>query len=269
MLDITTGESRLITAFSRARERGRTALVTYLMAGYPDLPMTQQLVRTVADAGTDVIELGVPFSDPIADGPAIQRAAYHALQQGVTPADCLQLVQEVRRAGVAVPLVLMGYYNPIYRCGAEAYVQACVEAGVDGLIVPDLPLEEANTLATACHAHGLALIGLVAPNTPTARAASIAERSTGFLYLVSRPGTTGARAELPQGLAAYITAVRAVCRLPLALGFGISTEEQVRTVAPMVDGVVVGSALVERAAQGCEAVGELVAALHQAAMDRC
>ncbi len=253
-----TGLHRIAAAFAQTRADGRAALMPYLMAGYPNLEATRALVPALAAAGADLLELGVPFSDPIADGPTIQRAAHAALQQGVTPDDCLRLVHDLRCAGVEIPCLLMGYYNPIYTVEPAAYARAAREAGADGLIVPDLPVEESAELAAACRAEGLALIYLVAPNTPDDRLARIAAAAQGFLYLVSRPGTTGVRERLPEGLAEYVARVRARTDLPLALGFGIGAPAQAREAARLVDGVVVGSAVVERAGQSVQAAAGLV-----------
>lgn len=256
---------RLEHAFRRARDQGRLALVTYLTAGYPSLEATLDLVPALVRAGADVIELGVPFSDPIADGPIIQRAAYEALQQGVTPQDCLRVAECLRKGGLEVPLLFMGYYNPILAWGPAAYARACREAGADGLIVPDLPLEEAEELDGACQGQSLALIYLVAPGTPATRLARIARKARGFLYLVSRAGITGPRDSLPAGLPEYVARVRRHCDLPLALGFGIGEPVQVRELHGLVDAAVVGSAIVERAVQGAEAVERFARGLAEAA----
>lgn len=259
-----TGQERIEAAFRQAGAQQRCALMPYLMMGYPDLPMTCEIVSAIASAGADIVELGVPFSDPIADGSIIQQAAYTALQQGVTPARCLETAARLRAAGVSIPFLFMGYYNPIFVWGTARYTHTCKEAGVDGLIVPDLPIEEATDLLAACQAEGLALVFLVAPNTPDSRLAAIASQARGFVYLVSRPGITGTRDSLPDGLAGYVARVRRHTNLPLGLGFGISTPAHVRQVAGLVDGVVIGSAVVERAQQGAAAVASFVAELRQA-----
>ena len=264
MIEMRTGSSRIRTAFARAAAERRAALVVYLVAGYPTLAESRALVSAAARAGADIVELGVPYSDPIADGFVIQQAAQVALRQGVGPRHCLALVAELRRSGVDAPLLLMGYYNPIYQWRVPDYARACQQAGVDGLIVPDLPLEEAGALEAACRGEGLALVGLVAPSTPPERMSSIAEHSSGFVYVVSRPGTTGAREHLPAGWAAYVAQVRAASSAPIALGVGIATPAQAQEAARLADGVVVGSALVERAGRGGEAVAELVAELREA-----
>ena len=259
-----TGVGRIAEAFVRAREGGRAALVTYLMVGYPDPAATRELVPAIERAGADLIELGVPFSDPMADGPIIQRAAFTALQQGVTPASCLEIARQLREEGVRVPCLFMGYYNPILAWGPVAYIRDCRQAGIDGLIVPDLPPEEAGELGAACQEEGLALISLVAPSTPEARLERIAAQAQGFLYLVSRPGITGPRDSLPEGLADYVARVRRHSDLPLALGFGFSGPAQVLQAASLADGVVVGSAVVERAEQGVAAVEGFVRQLRAA-----
>ena len=267
MAERITGEGRIAAAFAAAAAERRAALVIYLTAGWPSPDSTLRLVPALEEAGADLVELGVPFSDPIADGPIIQRASYQALQQGVTPRRCVELVAQLRAGGVRLPLILMGYYNPILAWGVRECVGACREAGVDGLIVPDLPPEEDRELACATQAEGLALVPLVAPNTPQERLARIAGRARGFLYLVSRPGTTGLRDQLPAGLAGYVARARQVSQVPLALGFGISNPTQAREAARLADGVVVGSAIVERAPHGIEAVVGFVSEL-RAAMDR-
>jgi len=264
-----TGRDRITAAFHSAKEEGRAALVIYLTAGYPSAQAAEEFVPALERAGADLVELGVPFSDPVADGPIIQRAANWALEQGVTPHDCLAQARRLRGSGVRVPLIFMGYYNPIHTWGPGAYARSCREAGVDGLIVPDLPLEEAGELASACQAEGLALVYLVAPSTPAERLARIAARAEGFLYLVSRPGTTGPRDALPVGLPEYVARVRCVARVPVAIGFGISSPTQVQRAASLADGVVVGSAVVERAAQGVEAMERYVAELRAATRWPC
>ncbi len=264
MSEDITGEGRIASAFGRARSEGRAALIAFLTVGYPTLKATRELVPALVRAGADVVELGVPFSDPVADGPVIQRAAFQALCQGVTPALCLETARDLRAAGLRVPLLFMGYYNPIHSWGPARYAAACRQAGVDGLIVPDLPLEESGELGDGCQAEGLALVGLAAPNTPQARLEEIARRGRGFLYLVSRPGTTGASDCLPTGLADYVGRARRAAPLPVALGFGLSSRAQVRQVACLVDGVIVGSAIVERAGLGPAAVEEFARDLRAA-----
>lgn len=241
--------NRLEQTLAAARSAGRRSLIVYLCAGDPDLAATERLVPALAEAGADVIELGVPFSDPLADGPTIQAAAERALRSGTTLAGILDLVARLRGQGCEVPLVLMGYMNPIVRMGVEAFVTRSAEAGVDGFIVPDLPLEEAGELSDPAAAHGLSLVLLAAPTTPPERLKRIGQRTRGFLYFVSITGVTGARAALPADLPARLDAVRAASAAPVAVGFGISAPEQARALAEHADAVVVGSALVAEIAR--------------------
>lgn len=255
------GATAITSAFQRAGAEGRCALVTYLTAGWPTPEATHDLVMALQAGGADVIELGVPFSDPVADGPAIQRAGHAALQAGVTPRTCLEQVARLRADGLATPLLLMGYVNPIIAYGMEAWVADCAAAGVDGLIVADLPPEEAQPLREACEARGLALVYLASPTTPPARVARVAAETRGFLYVVSRLGTTGAAATLDDDLRRQLATARQHARTPVAVGFGIARPEQARALAPLTDGVIVGSAVVEKAVEGPEALQRYVASL--------
>jgi tryptophan synthase alpha chain len=261
------GEKRITSAFRRAKDEGRAALIAYLPLGFPTPEASLELVEAVVNGGADIVELGVPFSDPLADGPTIQRATHVALQQEMTLSRCLEMAAELRARGVGVPLLFMGYLNPILAYGPEHFVQACREAGVDGLIVPDLPPEEGDELERACRADGRALVYLLAPTSTAARVALITGRSTGFVYVVSVAGVTGAREALPTGLTELVRRVRAATRKPVAVGFGIRDGAQARTVGQMADGVVVGSAIVERAGRGegaAEAVRDFVSSLRSA-----
>jgi tryptophan synthase alpha chain len=242
-----SGTQRISWAFQQAREAGRAALMPYFTLGYPDAPTSLEVIEAIAGAGADLIELGVPFSDPLADGPTIQNSTHIALEKGISVRACLELTAELRRRGVRQPFLLMGYVNPILAYGVERYAADAAESGADGLIVPDLPPEEAETLEAACRNHGLALVYLVSPASPPERVALVARRTEGFLYLVSLTGVTGARSELPAGLAEFIARVRQVACTPLAVGFGISTPQQARLVGQLADGVIVGSALIEAA----------------------
>jgi len=255
------GLYRIQQAFAAARAGGRAALMPYYTLGYPDGPTSEAVIRAVAAAGADLIELGVPFSDPLADGPIIQRSTQVALEKGMTVAGCLALVGRLRAAGVTQPLLLMGYVNPILTYGPARFVADAAAAGTDGLIVPDLPPEEAGEMAAACAARELALVHLAAPTSTAERLARLAAATTGFLYLVSVAGVTGARDRLPPDLADFIGRARRVATTPLAVGFGISTPEQVRAVGRLADGVIVGSALiaaVARAADPAAAAQEFV-----------
>lgn len=257
------GTHAIDVAFRDARAEGRCALITYLTLGYPSPADSLKLVPALQAGGADIIELGVPFSDPVADGPTIQRASHAALQAGVTPTHCLKLAARLRNMGVCVPLLLMGYYNPIYRHGLAKYARDCAEARVDGLIVPDLPLEEAGPLGRACRREGIALVFLVAPSTGEERIARIAAATQGFLYVISRLGTTGAGRNPGQELSARLALVRRHAQTPVAVGFGISRPEQARALAPQVNGIIVGSAIVERASEGAKAVRSYVASLRE------
>jgi tryptophan synthase alpha chain len=238
------GTRRLAEAFRRAREEGRAALIPFLTAGDPDASATRALVLEMALRGADIVELGIPFSDPLADGATIQRASQRALAGGFSLRRALDLAAEIRRSAT-VPLVFMSYVNPILSFGAAAFAAAAAAAGVDGVIVPDLPPEEAGELAAPCDRHGLSTIFLVAPTTAAARIPLICARSRGYIYYVSLRGVTGVRATLPPDLAAGVARVRAATDLPVAVGFGIATPEQVAAVAREADGVIVGSAIVQ------------------------
>ncbi|MCA9510027.1 MAG: tryptophan synthase subunit alpha [Myxococcota bacterium] len=240
-----TGIERLDACFAALRARGERAFLPYLTAGDPDLETTEQLVLAMAEAGADVIELGVPFSDPIADGPTIQRASQRAIASGTTLRRILELVRRVR-ARTDVPILLMGYANNFFAMGDEAFAKAAQEAGVDAVIVADLPPEEGAAFFAACRAAGIAPVLLAAPTTTPARLAMLARETRGFLYYVSLTGVTSARSELARGIEQGVRAARAAGPAPVCVGFGISTPEQAREVGLHADGVVVGSAIVER-----------------------
>ncbi len=242
-----TGITPLASTFARAKAEGRAAFMPYWPVGYPDLDTSRAIFADLVAAGADLIEVGIPFSDPLADGPTIQAATQQALAHGVTPAVCLETVRNLRERGVTVPLVLMGYLNPILAYGSARFVAAAAAAGADGLIIPDLPPDEAAAIETACAEHDLAFICLVAPTSTPERIALAAAHSRGFLYLVSVTGITGARAELPPHLTEFVGRVRQHTDLPLAVGFGISTPAQAAAVAALADGVIVGSALIRQA----------------------
>jgi tryptophan synthase alpha chain len=237
--------SRIADTLARAKSEGRTALVAYVTAGYPDARSSPGLVRALVDGGADVVELGVPFSDPLADGATIQRANTVALGQGVNLRWCLGAVKELRKGGLEVPLLLMGYYNPISAYGPEVFVADAADAGVDGLIVVDLPPEESAALREACRGHGLDLVYLLAPTSGPERIALVSRWASGFIYCVSVAGVTGARAALPSDLAAFVERVRAGTTLPLAVGFGISRREHVEAVGRLADAAAVGSAIID------------------------
>jgi tryptophan synthase alpha chain len=235
---------RISQTFERLRQVHERALIPYVTAGDPDLETTRTLVREMVRYGGDIIEIGVPFSDPLADGPIIQRASQRALRAGTTVRRILQMVHELR-PDIDAPLILMTYFNPIYRYGEAAFVRDALAAGVDGIIVPDLPPEEAPTLRDLTAGTPLDMIFLAAPTSTPARLALIAEASRGFIYYVSRLGTTGVRAQLSDDLREMLSQLRHTTAKPIAVGFGVSTPEHVRLVAEMADGVVVASAILQ------------------------
>lgn len=253
--------------FDRLREREEAALIPYLTVGYPSLEGTRELLYAIVAAGADLVELGLPFSDPLADGATLQRIGHRALEQGASLRRALDLVRSVRHQ-VTVPLVLMSYYNPLLRLGDEGIAREAAAAGLDGVIVPDLPVEESGPLGRACAAEGVDLIGMVAPTSPDERIAAIARRASGFVYCVSLRGVTGARSKLPSGVDALVGRVRQATGLPAVVGFGISSPAQVKDVTAFADGVVVASALMDRieqqplrsAAAAAEFVSELKSA---------
>ncbi len=256
-----SGQDRIAEAF--ASHGKSAALMPYLMSGFPDHGTSIEAVNAAADAGADLIELGVPFSDPLADGPVIHAAATSALEAGATPMRALEVCESV---AARLPVVLMVYANVVVAAGPDRYAQRAAAAGAAGLIVPDLPHDEAAPLREACDAEGLALVPLVAPTSTAERVAAVGADARGFVYTVSLSGTTGERAELPPGLSLTVAGVRAATQLPVAVGFGISGPDQARTVAGLADGVIVGSRVVRAAGEGGagaveEVVGELAAAL--------
>ncbi len=242
--------TKITLAFEQAQREGRGVLIPYFMCGYPSAPQSVELILAAAQGGADIIELGMPFSDPLADGATIQHAGHIALEGGMTINGCMQVAQQVA-AKSDVPLLLMGYYNPVMAYGIERFCQTAAESGVCGLIIPDLPPEEALPLQQAAQKHGLALIFQVPPTTSDERIAHIVRSAAsgykGFLYCVSLSGVTGSRTTLPAHLRSFITRVRSYTRdhdLPLAVGFGLSTPEHIAEVTSYADGAVVGSAVV-------------------------
>lgn len=254
---MSNGIERIAAAFTGHGRKA--ALMPYLMGGYPNVTESIDCALAAADAGADLLELGIPFSDPLADGPVIHSAATAALKEGVVVQDVFEVCKALWQQ---VPVVLMVYANPILARGVERFVHDAEEAGASGLIVPDLPYDEAAGLREACDAAGLALVPLVAPSTTDERVRDIGRDARGFVYTVSLAGTTGERDELPAELSDTVERVRTATEVPVAVGFGISTADQARTVAEVADGVIVGSRIVRAAGEGgAEAVGAVVAEL--------
>ncbi|MCP4537947.1 MAG: tryptophan synthase subunit alpha [Chloroflexi bacterium] len=246
--------SKITTVFKNLHRAGRKALMPYVTMGYPERESALSLVPALVEAGADLIELGIPFSDPLADGATIQAAAQQALTNGMTLSLCLEQAAELRDQGISVPFVLMGYYNPIFQMGTEHFARRAAATGVDGVIVPDLPPEESDDLRAALHAQEIDLIFLLPPTSDNGRLQIVAERTSGFLYLVSLTGVTGARDQLPPDLESFVERVRSATNLPLAVGFGIGTPAQAAQVARVADGVIVGSALIKAIGTGDDPV---------------
>ena len=233
--------SRIASVFARAKH---TALIPYITVGYPTIETTLKVVPLFARTGCDIIELGIPFSDPLADGATIQQASYEALRQGVTTTVCFEVAQELRQR-VEIPLVFMTYYNPVLKFGLGQFCSKCAEVGIDGLIIPDLPPEEGKELEKSTKRQGLDLIYLLSPASTKERIRLVTSRSSGFIYLVSLTGVTGTRDKLPEELEGFVARVRKRTEKPLCVGFGVSTPEQARRVARVADGVIVGSRIIQ------------------------
>lgn len=238
---------RIAEAFENAKAQGRGAFVAYLTIGYPSLVKCEAAIDTLVSEGADIIELGVPFSDPFADGAVIRSAAYEALKQGVTLADVLALAKRVRARHPKTGLVLFSYYNLLFANGLDRFADAAADAGIDAVLVVDLPLEEREELLAVLRPRGISYVPLIAPNTPMERVRESAQGlDNTFLYVITVKGITGARKELPPDLASRLDAIRAAVELPIAAGFGISTKEQAEEVCRHADGYIIGSALVKR-----------------------
>ena len=235
--------SRITRRFEELRRRGELGLIAFLTAGDPSLEATERFVLALAEAGADLVELGVPFSDPVADGPTIQRSSERALRAGTSLAGILELISRLRRK-TEIPLIIFSYFNPVLQMGLEKFASGAAKAGADGVLLTDLTLEEGSDYRTILRGKGLDTIFLVAPTSTNDRLKRIAEASSGFVYLISRTGVTGAREALPEDLPALIRRTRAVTSLPLAVGFGISLPGHVSILGGLADAAVVGSALV-------------------------
>ncbi|MEN6624743.1 MAG: tryptophan synthase subunit alpha [Candidatus Sumerlaeia bacterium] len=237
--------NRIDANFRKCKEQGRAAMIFYITAGYPDIPTTETVIDALAEAGADVVEIGIPFSDPIADGPTIQEASTVALNNGVTVQAILNMTMRVRKRHPELGLLLFGAYNPILHYGEIAFAESAATAGADGLLVPDLPPEAAGKLQTSAEAQDMGMVYLVAPTTTPERARKITEASRGFIYYISIKGVTGARAELPPDLEPRVKAVKELTDKPVAVGFGVAEPAQARAIASFADGVIVGSALIK------------------------
>jgi tryptophan synthase alpha chain len=258
--------SRITSFFESTLPKGRKALIAYLTVGYPSVEATLEVVPALVEGGCDLIELGIPFSDPLADGTTIQRASHRALQQGVTPKLCLEIASKLRQR-VEAPLIFMSYYNPLLRYGLEAFCTASSQAGIDGLIVPDLPPEEGSELEGLAQRHRLDIVYLIAPTTTAERLSLVAARSRGFIYVVSLRGVTGTRETLPTDLESFIARVRGITSKPLCVGFGIATPEQAYQVATLADGVILGSRIIdiiESSDQPASAAGSFIQQIRDA-----
>ena len=238
-------EDRLGRKFRQMKQEGRTGLILFLTVGFPDVEATLELVPALAESGADCIELGVPFSDPVAEGVAVQASSFHALQNNVTLDSCIRLASDLRNRLPDTPLVLMGYYNPILSYGLETFGQDAQRAGVDGVIVPDLPAEESGPLMDVCGPRGIHVIPLLAPTSTDLRIERACRAASGFIYCVSLTGVTGARQELPPGVFQLLKRVRRYTDLPLAAGFGVSRREHLESIGGHAQAAIVGSALIQ------------------------
>lgn len=262
-----TGQERIAAAFQSAQQTHTAALMPYYTLGYPDRATSLKVIAAIAPE-SDLLELGVPFSDPIADGPTVQRSTQKSLEAGTTVAGCLDMVRELRAQGIQTPMLLMGYMNPILAYGEERFVRDAAAVGVDGFIVPDLPPEEAESLAQRADQAGLALISFLAPTSDPQRIARVLSQARGFVYMVSVTGTTGARSQIAATLPDFVRGVRAQSPVPIAVGFGISTPEHAAAVGQFADGVIVGSALINAVDNGgdngVDAAAEFIHSLRMA-----
>ena len=242
--------SRLISAFDRLRSNNQKAFIAYVMAGDPDLDYSQQLLEGLPESGVDIIELGIPFTDPMADGPTIQLAGQRALAAGQTVVKTLAMVKDFRSNDKKTPIILMGYFNPIYSFGVQEFIKESVDAGVDGLIVVDLPPEEDQELCIPANEAGLSFIRLATPTTDDKRLPRVLENTSGFVYFVSITGITGASAPKPEEVAPDVARIKQATDLPVCVGFGVKTPEMAKAISNISDGVVVGSSIVNLIGEG-------------------
>jgi tryptophan synthase alpha chain len=256
-------KSRIAAKFQALRHQNRKAFIPYIMAGDPDMLRTRELVGILEDCGADIIELGVPFSDPLADGPTIQAAAQRALESGTTMHTVIDFVSSLRKC-TQIPIILMTYYNSIFKYGDQRFIEDAIAAGVDGIIVPDLPPDEAQGLLQLTRKRPLDIIFLLAPTSTDERIRKVVHASRGFIYYVSITGITGSKLSLEPSIAERLAHVRAVSDLPIAVGFGISTPEDASMIAGFADGVIVGSAIVRRTSENDEDLKQYLQSLRQA-----
>lgn len=235
--------NRIDKALAELKSKGKKAFIPFITAGDPTLDITKSLIKTLESVGADIIELGIPFSDPIADGPSIQRASLRSLEHNTSLRDVIKIVTEIRKE-TQIPIVLMGYYNPIFKYGVSKFAKDAVESGVDGVIVADLPPDESAELTKSAKEHNLSIIFLVAPTSTSDRVKLIAESCTGYIYCVSTTGVTGARDKVSDMLNPTLGLIRKYTDKPIAVGFGVSTPDQAMEVAKVADGVIIGSAIV-------------------------
>lgn len=237
--------NRIDETFKRLKQEGKSALAPFVTVGFPDVQSSEDIAVAIVDAGADLLELGIPFSDPLADGPTIQMTSYRALEQGVSLSTSLQMLRNLRSRGVEVPLVFMGYYNPFLHYGLERFVSDAVEAGIDGVIVPDMPTEESGEFKAICEKKELYVIPLLAPTSTDQRIADACKDAKGFIYCVGLTGVTGARRALATGLSDMVSRIRKHTDLPVMVGFGVSQPEHVQQISEFADGAIVASAFLD------------------------
>lgn len=255
--------NRIERVFKDLRKGGKKAFIPYIMAGDPDLDSTKEFIKLFEGIGADIVELGIPFTDPLADGPTIQRAAERALKAGVTLRRVMRFVQSLRQH-VHIPIVLMTYYNPVFKYGEERFVKDALDSGIDGVIIPDLPPDEAKGLIKISRENGLSTIFLLAPTSTDERIKKVARASTGFIYYVSITGITGARLQIDESLVDSVKRIKAINDKPVCIGFGVSNPEEASRMSAIADGVIVGSAIVRVINESPEGLEDFVKGLREA-----
>lgn len=258
------GTGAIAAMFEKAKQQNRAAFLPYFPIGYPDYDTSIEAIVSMAELDVDGFEIGIPFSDPLADGPVVQAATQIALEKGITVKKCLDGIRTLRARGVTQPMLLMGYVNPILAYGVEGFIHDAYEAGADGLIIPDLPPDEAGTIIAACEKACLAIVFFIAPTSNPERIKLVASKATGFIYVVTVTGVTGERREMPTDLKQFISSLKEYTDTPLVLGFGINTPEQARSMNGLLEGFIVGSALVRAGKNGVQPVRELASSLRKA-----